>query len=429
MKQKNHNFRLAEDTVFSVEDNLSNVFQERSNQVFYRLDNILKIFKEEKVSTSHFNQSSGIGYDDISREKIDEVFAKLFLAQKAAVRLQFVSGTHAISSVLFGILRPGDLMLSITGQPYDTLEEVIGIRGKGKGSLIDFGIKYRQINICEIIDSFEEKLVDFLNNNSCKLVFIQKSCGYSWRKSLTNHQIENICSLIHSVNPNCICFVDNCYGELVEDSEPINKGANIIAGSLIKNLGGTIVPTGGYVAGDSDLVEMACSRLTSPGIGSSAGINFGLGRLILQGLFLAPQMVQESLKGADMVAAVFQKLGFKVLPEPGTYRSDIIQSVRLNDPYLVQKVCQSFQNSSPVDSFLNIFPSPMNGYDSQLLMSGGTFIEGSTSEFSADAPLREPYNIFVQGGVHIAHIKIALIQLLYELLEENLITKESLMSS
>ena len=429
MKQQNHNFRLAEDTVFSVEDNLSNVFQERSNQVFYRLDNILKIFKEEKVSTSHFNQSSGIGYDDISREKIDEVFAKLFLAQKAAVRLQFVSGTHAISSVLFGILRPGDLMLSITGQPYDTLEEVIGIRGKGKGSLIDFGIKYRQINICEIIDSFEEKLVDFLKNNSCKLVFIQKSCGYSWRKSLTNHQIENICSLIHSVNPNCICFVDNCYGELVEDSEPINKGANIIAGSLIKNLGGTIVPTGGYVAGESDLVEMACSRLTSPGIGSSAGINFGLGRLILQGLFLAPQMVQESLKGADMVAAVFQKLGFKVLPEPGTYRSDIIQSVRLNDPYLVQKVCQSFQNSSPVDSFLNIFPSPMNGYDSQLLMSGGTFIEGSTSEFSADAPLREPYNIFVQGGVHIAHIKIALIQLLYELLEENLITKESLMSS
>ncbi len=429
MKQKNHNFRLAEDTVFSVEENLSNVLQERSNQVFYRLDNILKIFKEEKVSTSHFNQSSGIGYDDISREKIDKVFARVFRAQKAAVRLQFVSGTHAISSVLFGVLRPGDLMLSITGQPYDTLEEVIGIRGKGKGSLIDFGIKYRQINICEIIDSFEEKLVDFFKNNSCKLVFIQKSCGYSWRKSLTNHHIENICSIIHSLNPNCICFVDNCYGELVEDTEPITKGANIIAGSLIKNLGGTIVPTGGYVAGDSDLVEMACSRLTSPGIGSSAGINFGLGRLILQGLFLAPQMVQESLKGADMVAAVFQKLGFKVLPEPGTYRSDIIQSVRLNDPYLVQKVCQSFQNSSPVDSFLNIFPSQMNGYDSQLLMSGGTFIEGSTSEFSADAPLREPYNIFVQGGVHMAHIKIALIQLLYELLEENFITKESLISS
>lgn len=424
----NNNFKLAENAVLSVEDSLSSVFKERSNQVYHKLDNILKIFNEEKVSTCHFNQSSGIGHDDISREKIDEVFARLFLAEKAAVRMQFVSGTHAISSVLFGILRPGEMMLSITGQPYDTLEEVIGIRGGGKGSLKDFGIKYRQINICELVDSFEEKIVNVFKENSFKLVFIQKSCGYSWRKSLTNDQIEKICSLIHNVNPNCICFVDNCYGELVEDSEPISKGANIIAGSLIKNLGGTIVPTGGYIAGDEELVEMACSRLTSPGIGSSAGINFGLGRLILQGLFLAPQIVQESLKGADMVSAVFKNLGFKVLPEPATYRSDLIQSVRLNNPYLVQKVCQSFQKSSPVDSFLNVVPSPMNGYDSKLLMSGGTFIEGSTSEFSADAPLREPYNIFVQGGSHIAHIKIALIQLLSELLEENLITKDSLVS-
>ena len=428
MIQKKHNFKLAEDVVLSEEESLSHVFKLRSNLVYQRLDNMLNIFKEEKVSTSHFNQSSGIGHDDISREKIDEVFARFFLAEKAAVRMQFVSGTHAISSVLFGVLRPGDLMLSLTGDPYDTLEEVIGINGRGKGSLKDFGIEYTQINICEIINSFEEKLLEVFKNNSFKLVFIQKSCGYSWRKSLTNQQIEKICNLIHSLNPKCICFVDNCYGELVEDSEPISRGANIIAGSLIKNLGGTIVPTGGYVAGDSDLVEMTCSRLTSPGIGSSAGINFGLGRLILQGLFLSPQMVQESLKGADLVAAVFKKLGFKVLPEPATYRSDLIQSVRLNNPYLVQKVCQSFQNSSPVDSFLNVFPSSMNGYDSKLLMAGGTFIEGSTSEFSADAPLRDPYNIFVQGGSHMAHIKIALIHLLSELLEENLITQESLIS-
>ena len=223
--------------------------------------------------------------------------------------------------------------------------------------------------------------------------------------------------------------MDNCYGELVEDSEPISNGANIIAGSLIKNLGGTIVPTGGYIAGDSDLVEMACCRLTAPGIGSNAGINFGFGRLILQGLFLAPQMVHESLKGADLIASVFQKLDFMVLPEPKSYRSDIIQAVRLNNSYLIQKVCQSFQNSSPVDSFLNVIPSPMSGYESKLLMSGGTFIEGSTSEFSADAPLRDPYNIFVQGGSHMAHIKIALIQLVFELLEENLIKKESLIFS
>jgi cystathionine beta-lyase family protein involved in aluminum resistance len=424
----NNNLKLAENAVLSIEESLSQVFQERSNQVFQKLENILTIFKEEKVSTSHFNQSSGSGHGDISREKIDAVFARFFLAEKAAVRMQFVSGTHAISSVLFGILRPGDMMLSLTGQPYDTLEEVIGIRGGGEGSLKDFEIDYKQINICENFASFEEKIIHSFQENSCKLVFIQKSCGYSWRKSLTNNEIEKICSLIHSLDPNCICFVDNCYGELVEDSEPISKGANIVAGSLIKNLGGTIVPTGGYVAGDAELVEMACSRLTSPGIGSSAGINFGLGRLILQGLFLAPQIVHESLKGADLVAAVFKNLGFKVLPEPATYRSDLIQSVRLNNPELVQKVCQSFQNSSPVDSFLNVVPSSMDGYDSKLLMAGGTFIEGSTSEFSADAPLRDPYNIFVQGGSHIAHIKIALIHLLSELLEEKLISKDSLLS-
>ncbi|MDC3073203.1 methionine gamma-lyase family protein [Prochlorococcus sp. AH-716-O13] len=428
MKNKNYNFRLAKEFVISVEEGLKDIFHERSNQIYYKLDNILKIFKEERVSTIHFNQSTGSGHDDLSRQKIDKVFAKFFLAEKSAVRMQFVSGTHAISSVLFGILRPGDLMLSVTGTPYDTLEEVIGIRGKGKGSLIDLGVVYRQISIDEKTNSYEDKIADFLKKNKCKLVFIQKSCGYSWRKSLNNNQIKQICNLIHSLDPECICFVDNCYGELVEDSEPIINGANIIAGSLIKNLGGTIVPTGGYIAGDSELVEMACCRLTAPGIGADAGINFGLGRLILQGLFLAPQIVHESLKGADLIAAVFQKLGFMVLPEPKSYRSDIIQAVRLNNPHLIQKVCQSFQNSSPIDSFLNVIPSPMSGYDSNLLMSGGTFIEGSTSEFSADAPLRNPYNVFVQGGSHMAHIKIALIQLVFELLEENLIEKESLIS-
>ena len=429
MKNKNYNFRLAEDMVMAVEESLKDIFHKRSSQIYHKLDNILKIYKEEKVSTNHFNQSTGSGYDDLSRQKIDDVFAKFFLAEKSAVRMQFVSGTHAISSVLFGVLRPGDLMLSVTGRPYDTLEEVIGIRGKGQGSLTDLGVKYRQISIDEKKNSYEDKLIEFFKNNDCKLVFIQKSCGYSWRKSLNNKRIKQICNLVHSLSSDCICFVDNCYGELVEDNEPISNGANIIAGSLIKNLGGTIVPTGGYIAGDSELVEMACCRLTAPGIGSDAGINFGFGRLILQGLFLAPQMVHESLKGADLVAAVFKKLGFMVLPEPKSYRSDIIQAVRLNNQYLIQKVCQSFQNSSPIDSFLSVIPSPMNGYNSNLLMSGGTFIEGSTSEFSADAPLRDPYNIFVQGGSHMAHVKIALIQLVFELLEENLIEKESIIFS
>tara|TARA_Y100000589_G_scaffold169016_1_gene160715 strand:+ start:103 stop:1380 length:1278 start_codon:yes stop_codon:yes gene_type:complete len=411
--------------VFACEKELQQVFTERSNKVYLKLKHILSIFNEEKLSTSHFQQSTGVGYDDISREKIDRIFAKLFFADKAAVRMQFVSGTHAISSVLFGILRPGDTLISLTGSPYDTLEEVIGLRGAEEGSLNEFGIKYQQIDFVDD-KSFFLKTKDLIINTNCKLVFIQKSCGYSWRKSLTNIDIKKICTFVHSIRPDCICFVDNCYGELVEDTEPISNGANIIAGSLIKNLGGTIVPTGGYVVGESNLVEMACCRLTSPGIGSQGGINFGLGRLILQGLFLSPQMICESLNCSDLMALVFSKLGFDVLPEAGSYRSDTIQAIQLKDPLLMQIVCQSFQNNSPVDSFLNVLPSPMNGYDSTLIMSGGTFVEGSTSEFSADAPMRDPYNLFVQGGTHISHAKIALIQLIFKLLEENLITRKFL---
>ena len=413
--------------VFAGEKELKHIFTERSNKVFLKLQHILTIFKEEKLATSHFQQSTGVGHGDISRDKIDSIFAKLFFADKAAVRMQFVSGTHAISSVLFGILRPGDTMISLTGSPYDTLEEVIGIRGKDEGSLTEFGIKYKQLDFTDD-KSFFSKTKDLIISTNCKLVFIQKSCGYSWKKSLTNMDIKKICSFVHSIRPDCVCFVDNCYGELVEDSEPISNGANIIAGSLIKNLGGTIVPTGGYVAGDANLVEMACCRLTSPGIGSQGGINFGLGRLILQGLFLSPQMVCESLNCADLIALVFSRLGFDVLPEAGNYRSDTIQAIQLKDPLLMQVVCQSFQGTSPVDSFLNVLPSQMNGYGSNLIMSGGTFVEGSTSEFSADAPLRDPYNLFVQGGTHIAHAKIALIQLIFKLLEKNLIRREFLNS-
>ena len=427
MINQSDDLHKIEQFVFACENELKEIFIERSNKVYLKLKHILAIFKDEKLSTSHFQQSTGVGYGDISREKIDSIFAKLFLADKAAVRMQFVSGTHAICSVLFGILRPGDTMISLTGSPYDTLEEVIGLRGEEVGSLTEFGIKYKQLDFIED-KSFLLNAKDLLINTNCKLVFIQKSCGYSWRKSLTNMDIKRICSFVHSINPDCICFVDNCYGELVEDSEPIVNGANIIAGSLIKNLGGTIVPTGGYVIGDSNLVEMACSRLTAPGIGSEGGVNFGLGRLILQGLFLSPQMVCESLNCADLFALVFSKLGFDVLPKAGLYRSDTIQSIQLKDSLLMQIICQSFQSTSPVDSFLNVLPSPMNGYSSNLIMSGGTFIEGSTSEFSADAPLRDPYNLFIQGGTHISHAKIALIQLLLKLLKENLVNREFLNS-
>ena len=425
MNKNSKDYELVKNFVFKSEVELNTLFKKRSNDLYLKLQNILNIFHDEKLSITHFNNSTGMGLDDISREKIDNVYAKLFQAEKAAVRMQFVSGTHAIGSVLFGILRPGDTLLSVTGNPYDTLEEVIGLRNKGQGSLIDFGIKYKQIDFSNN-NGFDNQLKKIISQTDCKIVFIQKSCGYTWRRSLNTKDIQNICKLVHDIDKNCICFVDNCYGELVEDKEPTAYGANIVAGSLIKNLGGTIVPSGGYVAGDQELVELACCRLTSPGIGSKAGINFGLSRTILQGLFLSPQMIHESLNSADLIASVFKKIGFKVLPEPGEYRSDTIQAIQLEDPILVKKICQSFQSSSPVDSFLNVIPSVMNGYESNLLMAGGTFIEGSTSEFSADAPLREPYNIFIQGGTHIAHVKIALIQLISNLLEENLITRDLL---
>ena len=427
MNKKSKDYELVQNFVFEAELELNKLFNRRSNDLYFKLQNILNIFHDEKISTSHFNNSTGMGLDDISREKIDNVYAKLFQAEKAAVRMQFVSGTHAIGSVLFGILRPGDTMLSVTGNPYDTLEEVIGLRKKGQGTLLDFGIKYKQIDQRNK-STFENKLRKIILETNCKLVFIQKSCGYTWRRSLDSKDIQKICKLVHSIDNKCICFVDNCYGELVEDKEPTAYGANIVAGSLIKNLGGTIVPSGGYVVGDQELVELACCRLTSPGIGSKAGINFGLSRTILHGLFLSPQMIHESLNCADLIASVFKKIGFKVLPEAGAYRSDIIQAIQLEDPLLLKKICQSFQSSSPVDSFLNVIPSTMNGYESNLLMAGGTFIEGSTSEFSADAPLREPYNIFIQGGTHIAHVKIALIRLISDLLEENLIRRNLLSS-
>ena len=427
MNKRSNDYEQVKNFVFESELELNKLFTSRSNDLYNKLQNILDIFHDEKLSTSHFNNSTGMGLDDISREKIDNVYAKLFQADKAAVRMQFVSGTHAIASVFFGILRPGDTMLSVTGNPYDTLEEVIGLREKGQGSLIDFGVKYKQIEFRNNI-TFENQLRKIISQTNCKLVFIQKSCGYTWRSSLNFRDIQKICKIVHSIDKNCICFVDNCYGELVEEKEPTAYGANIVAGSLIKNLGGTIVPSGGYVAGDQGLVELACCRLTSPGIGSKAGVNFGLSRTILQGLFLSPQMIYQSLNCADLIASVFKKIGFKVLPEPGAYRSDIIQAIQLEDPCLIKKICQSFQSSSPVDSFLNVIPSVMNGYESNLLMAGGTFIEGSTSEFSADAPLREPYNIFIQGGTHIAHVKIALVKLISNLLEENLLTRDFLTS-
>ena len=378
-----------------------------TSQVQPRLARVLEAFAAERLGSQHFASVSGYGHGDQGRELLDRVFARVLQAEAAAVRLQFVSGTHAIAAALFGVLRPGDRLLALTGRPYDTLEEVIGIRGSGQGSLAEFGIAYAELALTAAgrvdFDGLEDALAI-----PTRMVLIQRSCGYSWRPSLSVAQIGLLCERVKALQPGCVVFVDNCYGELVEAQEPTAVGADLIAGSLIKNLGGTIAPTGGYVAGRAELVEQACCRLTAPGIGGEGGTSFDLNRLLAQGLFLAPQMVAEALICSELVAAVFSDLGYPVQPLPAAPRSDVIQAVRLGDPERLKTVCRAFQAASPVGAYLDPVPAPMPGYASALVMAGGTFIDGSTSEFSADAPLREPYVLFAQGGTHRAHAQIAL---------------------
>jgi cystathionine beta-lyase family protein involved in aluminum resistance len=372
-----------------------------------RLERVLAALAAERIGPQHFASVSGYGHGDLGRDALDRVLARLLQAEAAALRLQFVSGTHAIAAALFGILRPGDRLLALTGRPYDTLEEVIGLRGSGQGSLIEFGIAYAELPLTSsgLVD--EDGLAEALAPPT-RLVLIQRSRGYSWRPALSVAQIGQLVERVRALQPGCLVFVDNCYGELVEDQEPTAVGADLIAGSLIKNLGGTIAPTGGYVAGRRELVEQACCRLTAPGIGSEGGTSFDLNRLLFQGLFLAPQMVAEALIGAELVAQLFSQLGFAVSPRPGDPRGDLIQAVRLGSPERLITVCRAFQAASPVGSYLDPVPAGMPGYASELVMAGGTFIDGSTSEFSADAPLREPFDLYVQGGSHHQHVAIAL---------------------
>ena len=397
----------AWEAVAQAQTQLAPVIEARSQAVQPQLAKVLAAFQAERVGTHHFASVSGYGHNDLGRDTLDRVFARVLGAERAAVRLQFVSGTHAITAALFGVLRPGHRLLSITGRPYDTLEEVIGLRGSGQGSLAEFGIHYDELALTAAGAVDQAALVDALALPT-RMVLIQRSCGYSWRPSLSVAQIAQLCEQIRGQRPDSLIFVDNCYGELVELQEPTEVGADLIAGSLIKNLGGTIAPTGGYVAGRADLVEQACCRLTAPGIGAEGGTGFDLNRLLFQGLFLAPQMVAEALICADLVAAVFAARGHAVQPLPGAARSDVIQAVRFGAPEPLQEVCRAFQACSPIGGYVDPVPAPMPGYASDLVMAGGTFIDGSTSEFSADGPLREPYVLYSQGGTHRSHAALAL---------------------
>ena len=383
------------------------IFSQIDTQVKENLKKVLKAYSSDRVGVHHFTSVSGYGHDDLGRETLDRVFARVMGAEAAAVRVQFVSGTHAIACALFGVLRPGDEMLAVAGSPYDTLEEVIGLRGSNSGTLAEFNIEYRELPLSKAKTIDWEALSTAVKDNT-RLILIQRSCGYSWRESLSIEAIKKIVKIVKQQNPNTVCFVDNCYGEFIENLEPPAVGADLIAGSLIKNPGGTIVTAGGYLAGKADLVEMAASRLTAPGIGTSGGATFDQNRLLFQGLFLAPQMVGEAIKSSHLIAWVFEKLGYPVNPPPLVPRKDVIQGIKLGSPEKLIAFCKAIQQHSPIGSYLDPTPASMPGYESQLVMAGGTFIDGSTSEFSADGPLREPYIVFCQGGTHWTHTAIAL---------------------
>jgi cystathionine beta-lyase family protein involved in aluminum resistance len=390
-----------------AEQALLEIFSGIDAQVKQNLQRVLNAFREHRVGAHHFAGVSGYGHDDLGRETLDQVFAQVMEAEAAIVRLQFVSGTHAIACALYGVLRPGDEMLAVVGAPYDTLEEVIGIRGQGQGSLTDFGVKYRQLELTPAGTIDWSALSTAITDNT-RLVLIQRSCGYSWRPSLSITEIEKIILMVKQQNPQTVCFVDNCYGEFIDTKEPTAVGADLMAGSLIKNPGGTIVTAGGYIAGRADLVEAAACRLTAPGIGSAGGATFDQNRLLFQGLFLAPQMVGEAMKGTYLTGYVFDKLGYPVNPAPLAPRGDVIQAIKLGSAKKLIAFCKAIQQYSPIGSYLDPVPDEMPGYESQVVMAGGTFIEGSTLELSADGPLREPYVVYCQGGTHWTHVSIAL---------------------
>lgn len=390
-----------------AEQALSQIFAGIDHKVKANLGRVLDSMRRYQVGAHHFSSVTGYGHNDLGRETLDRVFADILGAEAAAVRVQFASGTHAIACALFGVLRPGDEMLAVAGAPYDTLEEVIGIRGENQGSLREFGIRYRQLELTQA-GTIDWQALKYAVKPDTRLVLIQRSCGYSWRPSLAIADIAQIVEIVKQQNPQTVCFVDNCYGEFVDAQEPTAVGADLIAGSLIKNPGGTIVTAGGYVAGRSDLVEASTCRLTAPGIGSSGGATFDQNRLLFQGLFLAPQMVGEAMKGNHLTAYVFHQLGYPVNPLPTAPRRDVIQAIQLGTPEKVIAFCRAIQRWSPVGSYLTPIPETMPGYDSKLIMAGGTFVDGSTSEFSADGPLRDPYVVFCQGGTHWTHVAIAL---------------------
>ena len=373
---------------------------------------VLSAFQECRLSEMHLHSSTGYGIDEIGRNKIEEIYANIFKTEDALVRSQLISGTHALAVTLFGILRPGDTMLSISGAPYDTLQTIIGInKEKSKSSLKEFGIKYEQIDLVD--DEFDtEKIKERVSKNNIKLIEIQRSKGYSTRKSLTIEKIEKIIKEIRKVNKQVTIMVDNCYGEFVEEKEPTEVGADIVVGSLMKNLGAGIATSGAYIAGKKELIELCAERLSAPGVGKEIGPSLNQNTAFIKGLFFAPSVVASSVKTAIFASRMLEKLGYNVNPKYDEPRADIVQTVELGNAENLIKFCQGIQMGSPIDSHVIPEPSEMAGYDDEVIMAAGTFTEGSTIELSCDGPIREPYTAYLQGGLTYEYGKLGIMKAL-----------------
>ena len=359
---------------------------------------VLAAFQEHRVAESYFAGTTGYGYDDIGRDKLDEIYARIFQTEDALVRIQFVNGTHAITCALFGALKPGDILVSAVGAPYDTLLGVIGVTDKGRGSLRDYGVEYRQVELVNDAPD-PEGLARAVADPRVKAVLIQRSKGYSTRSSLSVDEIARLCAVVRAHNDSAAILVDNCYGEFVETREPTQLGADLVVGSLIKNPGGGLAPTGGYLAGRRDLIEAASMRLTTPGIGRECGCTLGNNRSLYQGLFLAPHTTAQAVKTAVFAARIMELLGYRTEPVSTAVRHDIIQMIHFGAPEPLKRFCRGIQFGAPVDSYVTPEPWDMPGYDCQVIMAAGAFIQGASIELSCDAPMREPYTAYLQGGL------------------------------
>ena len=406
-----NNFNISSESVdlgIKGEEMAKEAFRRAEEIAEFNQMKVLKAFMDNGISEQHFMTTTGYGYDDLGRDTLDKVYAQVFGAEAALVRQTIVNGTHAIASCLFGVLRPGDTLVAVTGRPYDTLEEVIGIRGGNNGSLKEFGVNYKEVALKDNKPDYEgiRNAID----HTVKAVAIQRSRGYAWRESFSVEEIGKIIRCVKEIRSDIICIVDNCYGEFVEEKEPTQVGADLIVGSLIKNPGGGLAKMGGYIAGTKECVEQVSYRVTCPGIGAECGATLGENRYMYQGFFMAPHIVCQAVKAAIFCGCVFSSLGFDIMPQVNEKRTDIIQAVKLNNKENLVSFCQGIQSGSPIDSFVVPMPWDMPGYENQVIMAAGAFVQGSSIEISADGPIRDPYVAYYQGGLTFESAKIAVLK-------------------